>query len=170
MNSTDEKEYFAQLKYEALYLLHSCESPIELRFAYAALLHLYCETPPALYRRVDWSTAMAENVPRSFLFAQHIIKHYRVDFLLVTINPKIDLHHRLVIECDGAHHLDQAEADAVRDEEIRKRGYDIIRFTGTDIVNDVDGVIEQLRAWTNYLHGLTEIPAEPPSCMSFLAP
>jgi very-short-patch-repair endonuclease len=56
------------------------------------------------------------------MFSQHIIKHFRVDFLLVTINRSVDLHHRLVIECDGAHHLEQVEEDAARDQIIRERG------------------------------------------------
>jgi very-short-patch-repair endonuclease len=102
-------------------------------------------------------------------FSQHIIKHFRVDFLLVTINRSADLQHRLAIECDGAHHLEQVEEDAARDQIIRARGYDIVRFSGSEIVNDVFTVIEKLRAWICYVMNFREVPAGPLSCASFFA-
>ena len=55
---------------------------------------------------------------------------------------------RLVVEVDGDSHLtdEEIEADAARDEVLRTAGFTVLRFTNEQVVADLDGVIEDIRA------------------------
>ncbi|QQE80900.1 endonuclease domain-containing protein [Alicyclobacillus sp. SO9] len=70
------------------------------------------------------------------------IGSYRVDFLLSTLKKQ------LVIECDGHDFHEktkkQAARDKKRDRDLIKMGYTVIRYTGTEICNDVDKILFEL--------------------------
>jgi very-short-patch-repair endonuclease len=69
---------------------------------------------------------------RGRVFPQHQITRYRVDFL-VTRNPS---DRPLIIECDGAQwhsSKEQQKRDYERERIISAKGYDIIRFSGSQI-------------------------------------
>ncbi len=71
---------------------------------------------------------------------QHIIKNYIVDFFCNEL--------LMTIEVDGGYHftLEQREADAIRTRELAELGYAELRFTNEDVLNNLDGVIEQIKA------------------------
>lgn len=50
--------------------------------------------------------------------------------------------HKLAIELDGGQHLDQQEADAARSAELAQYGYRVIRFWNTEVVENLEGVIQ----------------------------
>ena len=54
---------------------------------------------------------------------------------------------RLVIELDGGQHNAQAGrgADESRDERLRRRGYDVLRFWNNDVMENPEGVLEVVR-------------------------
>jgi very-short-patch-repair endonuclease len=54
----------------------------------------------------------------------------------------------LVIEVDGGwHDLDGAQLqDAIRDDWLRSQGYRVLRFRNQQVLDDVDGVVEAIRA------------------------
>ncbi|HCT7102235.1 endonuclease domain-containing protein [Pseudomonas aeruginosa] len=65
---------------------------------------------------------------------------YRVDFILKDA--------RLIIELDGhASHStrEQLEKDAVRQRYLSRAGYTVIRFTGREIISDVQGCVSEVR-------------------------
>ena len=70
------------------------------------------------------------------------IENYRADFLLTfkSSEPGFEKGRQLVVECDGHDFHDktkqQASRDKERDREMKKLGYDVFRFTGSDIWND----------------------------------
>lgn len=47
----------------------------------------------------------------------------------------------LVIELDGAHHFDQAEADASRTAYLEARGYKVLRFWDNEVLTKLDEVV-----------------------------
>lgn len=107
-------------------------SPIES----IAALHLY-------YLQLDLGYLHLKIHP------QYEILKYRVDFLLeydfLTVEPLL-----IVVECDG-HDFhektkEQVSRDKKRDREIQKLGYHILRYSGSEIVNNPkqikDDVIE----------------------------
>jgi very-short-patch-repair endonuclease len=52
---------------------------------------------------------------------------------------------RLVVELDGGQHGESIEADAARTAVIEAYGYRVIRFWNSDVVNNIDGVLEAIR-------------------------
>ncbi len=67
---------------------------------------------------------------------QYRIGPYTVDFAF----PRA----RLVVEADGAAYHHDQERERRRDEEIRRRGWHIKHFTGTDITRDADACVREI--------------------------
>ena len=68
---------------------------------------------------------------------QHPIGKYIVDFACPALG--------LVIELDGGQHAMQEAADAARTIDIAGRGYRVIRFWNSDVINNLPGVVEAIR-------------------------
>ncbi len=64
---------------------------------------------------------------------QHPIGSFIVDFCA----PKA----KLIIELDGAQHLDQQEYDADRTAFLESKGYRLLRFWNNDVLGNLDGVL-----------------------------
>jgi very-short-patch-repair endonuclease len=69
---------------------------------------------------------------------QHIIGDYIVDF--------VSRHDGLVIEVDGGYHSEprQQEDDEVREYNLRRQGYHVMRFANEEVLYDIDNVIRQI--------------------------
>ena len=72
---------------------------------------------------------------------QHAIGKFIVDFCF----PR----EKLIIELDGGQHLDMQEYDQGRTENLESRGYRVIRFWNSAVMDDLDGVIRFIE---NELH------------------
>jgi very-short-patch-repair endonuclease len=70
------------------------------------------------------------------VFRKKPIGFYIADFCI----PKA----KLVIEVDGAHHMDEThhENDIVRDESMSGRGLKVLRFTNKEVLRETDKVIK----------------------------
>ena len=55
----------------------------------------------------------------------------------------VSFEHMLVVEADGSQHADSAR-DQIRDADLRKRGFRILRFWNNDILGNADGVLQQI--------------------------
>ncbi|HLJ57501.1 MAG TPA: DUF559 domain-containing protein [Chthonomonadaceae bacterium] len=53
----------------------------------------------------------------------------------------------LVIEVDGGVHDQQEAYDKLREDIITARGLSVLRFKNADVMNDMDGVLERIKAW-----------------------
>ena len=62
---------------------------------------------------------------------------------------------RLVVEVDGGQHADHLSYDERRTAQIREEGYRVIRFWNTDLLSNIDGVLEAIRS-------AREEPSAPP--------
>ena len=51
---------------------------------------------------------------------------------------------KLVVEVDGDTHADMASEDAARTRFIEREGYRVIRFTNTDVMQNLEGVLAQI--------------------------
>jgi len=75
--------------------------------------------------------------------AQQVIYPYIVDF----VSPEV----KLVIEVDGGIHDSTRDSDSVRDAELSKIGYKVIRFSNGEILVDFASVIQRIQFECRYL-------------------
>ncbi len=64
---------------------------------------------------------------------QHAIGPYIVDFCA----PR----HKLIIEVDGSQHLDQEDYDTERTAFLASKGFNVLRFWNSDVMNKINGVM-----------------------------
>ena len=69
--------------------------------------------------------------------AQHVIFPFIVDFAC--------LENRLVIEVDGATHDYSRDSDALRENDLIKLGYKILRFTNGEVIAGINAVIQSIQ-------------------------
>lgn len=64
---------------------------------------------------------------------------------------------KLIIEIDGAVHMDREQVayDTVRDEELKARGYTIIRVSTTQVLCDLISVLQYIADVAGHIHPLT---------------
>jgi very-short-patch-repair endonuclease len=69
---------------------------------------------------------------------QHVIGDYIVDF--------VSRHEGLVIEVDGGYHSEprQQEDDAIRESDLERMGYHVMRFSNEEVLYDTENVIQQI--------------------------
>ncbi len=53
--------------------------------------------------------------------------------------------HRLIVEVDGGHHTGQMGYDQERSDMLRQRGFRVLRFWNHEVMQQLDGVLEQIR-------------------------
>ena len=49
-----------------------------------------------------------------------------------------------MVEIDGGQHMEREAADRSRSELIEARGYRVLRFWNSDVLSNLDGVLEQI--------------------------
>lgn len=114
-------------------LLKLCESPIEARLA----VHLF--------ESIDECSLCDLN-------AQVSVQNYRVDFTItdlgrVAVDGKEPCV-KIIVECDGhdfhERTKEQAARDKKRDRDLQSAGWQVLRFTGSEIWRDPSGCVGQL--------------------------
>ena len=66
--------------------------------------------------------------------------------------------HQLIIEIDGGQHAGQTEYDRHRDAWLRSQGYAVLRFWNHEIMQQLEGVLEQIRS------AIALSPSPSPTC------
>lgn len=77
------------------------------------------------------------------------IYDYRVDFFVKTIHKTPKYNKKFVIECDGHEWHEKTKEQAAKDKKrdrdiVMKCGYPVIRFTGSEIVNNIAACIDEI--------------------------
>ena len=77
------------------------------------------------------------------LVPQVEIGNYRVDFELINHKDK-----KIIVECDG-HEFhqkskQQVEKDNQRERDLKKLGYEVVRFSGSEIFKDAEKCVKDL--------------------------
>ena len=52
----------------------------------------------------------------------------------------------LAVELDGDQHAEQAEYDRARDDDIRQRGFRVLRFWDSEVLADLDAMLDTILA------------------------
>jgi very-short-patch-repair endonuclease len=63
---------------------------------------------------------------------------------------------RIVIEVDGGQHSEEKEKDSERDNYLRKKGFEVLRFWNNEVFTNIEGVLEVIR-----LNSLKHPPLNP---------
>ena len=87
--------------------------------------------------RVLWRALRAIALPVR-VRRQHPIGRYIADFAVPS--------RRLVIEIDGGQHATAVARDAARTRELEAKGWRVIRFWNSDVMSNLEGVIETIVA------------------------
>lgn len=143
---TDYKDY---LIYQAL----KCETPIE-QLVYLRFMELYFDE--FTFFVMNDSNAYFNIYPQKEIEANG--KKYRVDFAIeIKFRGRTSL---FAIECDD-HEFhektkEQALRDKKRDRDLMSVGYYVMRFTGSEIWNDPEGVVIEIYDLIKRLSGLED--------------
>lgn len=137
-------------------LMDACESPIEELM----VPHLLMMKPEMCGRR--WGGNGDHRVEMQLL-AQHVVGDFRVDFALI-VRPVFDARPALqiAIECDGHEWHDAtkeaAERDKRRTNALQIAGWNVLRFTGSEITRNAAECAERIERMINahILRGITQ--------------
>ncbi len=83
-----------------------------------------------------WAFLRAHRLEGTGFRRQHTIGRFIVDFCA----PR----QKLVIEIDGAYHLDQVEYDSQRSTYLQGRGYRVLHFFNHQVMNQVEEVLRAI--------------------------
>jgi len=84
-----------------------------------------------------WSKVRNQQIDGAKFRRQVPIDRFVVDFCC--------LEHKLVVEIDGGQHA-ESSSDDVRTADLEAAGYRVIRFWNNDVLGNIEGVIDTLRA------------------------
>ncbi len=95
---------------------------------------------PTAAERVLWEAFRRKGVAGMRFRRQRVIGPYIVDFCC--------LEHRVVVEVDGAHHLDSevVSYDGVRTEYLEAMGYRVLRFSNEQVMSDLESIVREIGA------------------------
>ncbi len=85
--------------------------------------------------RLLWSALRAGQLGVKFQ-RQVVLAPYIADFAARS--------ERLVIEIDGDSHADSAVTDTIRTEALQARGYRVLRFTNSEVMTNLEGVLRTI--------------------------
>ena len=99
---------------------------------------------------VLWEALKSKHIGDKFR-RQHIIGNFIADFVCLS--------KRLVIEVDGGYHTDDTQQglDEGRAEELKQLGFEVIRFTNKEVLNNLDKVIHQITEKLSFLPNQKEL-------------
>jgi len=81
-----------------------------------------------------WYALRAKRLEGAKFRRQAVIGHYIADFACRA--PKM-----LIVEVDGETHVGREPYDQARSIHFKERGYEVMRFTNSDVMTNLDGVL-----------------------------
>ena len=99
--------------------------------------------------RALWNKLRSKQIEGVKFRRQQPIGPYIVDF--------VSLERKLIIEIDGGQHNERKvrEKDQEREEWLKEKGYQILRFWNNDVLTNIEGVLERIK---ENLEGKTPSP------------
>ena len=101
-----------------------------------------------------WLALRAERFEEIKFRRQKVIGAFIADF--AANDPK------LVIEIDGDSHSGAETYDTARTQSLQSKGYTVMRFTNTDVMTNMEGVLQRLSEVVANLRALSPLPTLSP--------
>lgn len=105
--------------------------------------------PTDAERKLWWHLRHRLKTPGTHFRRQVRIGRYIADFVCHGA--------RMVVEVDGGQHATRSETDQLRTKALEANGYRVLRFWNNDVLNNIDGVLEDIQ------HAITLTPTPIPS-------
>jgi very-short-patch-repair endonuclease len=95
--------------------------------------------------RVLWSRIRRKQLKGFQFYRQKVVGNYIVDFYCPSA--------KIIIEVDGSQHYEKEalRKDQVRDERLSKLGFEVLRFSSSDVMRNLDGIL--LEIWDHLPSG-----------------
>ena len=84
-----------------------------------------------------WKVALSRKQMDERFLRQRPIDRFIVDFFAPSL--------KLIIEIDGSSHLAKGDYDRYREDRLRSLGYELIRFSEGQVIQDIDSVITAIQ-------------------------
>ena len=84
-----------------------------------------------------WKVALSRKQMQERFLRQRPIDRFIVDFFAPTL--------KLIIEIDGSSHIAKGDYDRYREDRLRSLGYELIRFSEGQVIQDIDSVITAIQ-------------------------
>ncbi|MFA4923348.1 MAG: vitamin B12 dependent-methionine synthase activation domain-containing protein, partial [Ignavibacteriaceae bacterium] len=93
---------------------------------------------PTKAEMIIWEFLKSKQLEKFKFRRQHIIGHYIADFVCLS--------HKLIIEIDGLIHQlpENQESDAVRTQWLNEQGFEVIRFSNEEVINQLEAVLNKI--------------------------
>ncbi|MFA7446376.1 MAG: class I tRNA ligase family protein, partial [Flavobacteriaceae bacterium] len=93
---------------------------------------------PTETEKIMWELLKGKQLEGYKFRRQHIIDNYIVDFVCLS--------RRLVVEIDGGYHNDPQvkENDKIREDFLKKIGYEVLRFSNDEVLQNIDDVLDKI--------------------------
>lgn len=92
---------------------------------------------PTVAERKLWSRLRSKQMKALKFRRQQPIDDIIVDF--------VNFDKRIVIEVDGGQHANEKYKDKQRDEQLKAKGFSVLRFWNNDVIKRTDEVLERIR-------------------------
>ena len=84
-----------------------------------------------------WKVALSRKQMNERFLRQRPIDRFIVDFFAPSL--------KLIIEIDGSSHVAKGDYDRYREDRLRSLGYELIRFSEGQVIQDIDSVITAIQ-------------------------
>jgi very-short-patch-repair endonuclease len=95
-------------------------------------------SPTDAERKLWWHLRYRLSLPDTHFRRQVHLGHYIADF--------VSHHLKLVIEIDGGQHAQRIASDEKRTRFLESKGFRVLRFWNTDVLQNIDGVLDVIRS------------------------
>jgi very-short-patch-repair endonuclease len=88
--------------------------------------------------RLLWSRVRRKQLKGFQFYRQKVIGNFIVDFYCPSA--------KIIIEVDGSQHYEKEalRKDRVRDERLSKLGFEVLRFSSSDVMRNLDGILLEI--------------------------
>ena len=99
-------------------------------------MQVYLKNNPTPAEKLMWKYLRNKQTGHK-IRRQHVIDDFIVDFVSLALN--------VVVEIDGKIHLQQKEYDELRTARLNELGYEVIRFTNEEVMNNPVKVTDKIK-------------------------
>jgi very-short-patch-repair endonuclease len=116
----------------------------------AQLFARYLRKNMTMAERRLWHAIRRKSINGKRFLRQHYIQHFKSRNTEQFYIADFYCHElKLIVEVDGKVHEEQIEYDKIKDDTLKELGYNVVRFTNDQVINNLEDVVSRLKAITS---------------------